>query len=1405
MVDFVRIVTVNEKKGFRVYPEFIVCKSQDLMIKGGAFYAIWDADNSKWSTDEIDVVRIIDGIVWEAVDKLKNSVTDDISIKPVLLKNMSSKKWSEWKTYLRSSPDNFHVLDQKVLSAGTILKKSDYATKTLPYEIKEGSIDAYQKLFTTIYDAKELQKLEWITGAMFVGDSKKLQKFIVLYGDKGTGKSSFIDLECKLFDGYWSSVVSKRLGHGGDAFSMEQLKSNPILAIEHEGDLSKIDDNTKLNSIVSHEPMMVNEKFKTPYLMKFGTILMIGSNKPVKITDAKSGLLRRLIDVNPSGRLVPEDEYFDLIEQMNFELGAIAYHCIEVYRKLGFRYYSKYTPSTMLNETNEFYNFILDESDFFEDNKEFMTLNCAWQKYREYCDDANIRYPLTKTPFKNELKNYFEKFIEKTNGYSNVFKGFKDFTAPIAPKSEIESTPKSGWLSFNTFHSLLDEVLKDCPAQGCKEDGSPSFRWVNVKTTLKDIDTSLLHWVKPPLRLICVDFDILGEDGRKSLEENIKAASKWPPTYAELSKSGNAIHLYYWYDGDVSQLSSVFAPYIEIKTFVGDASLRRKVSKCNDIDISVITSNLPLKGDTVTNWDGIKEEKHLLKMIGKALMKKVHPDTTSNIHFIKAKLDEAYESGMVYSIPPDVIEDIKRFANSSTNQASHCRDVVDQMHFQSKDVGESSKDEDVKVIDDRLVFFDIEIYRPDEKTNNPGLFLICWKYHKAKDVNVMINPKPHEVEFLIRNYKLAGFNCREYDNVMMHGAMIGYTNQQLYELSQRLITYHERIFPEAANYSYIDVFDMATEKMGLKKWEIKLHATHKEMGISWDEPAPLDMWNEIVEYCKNDVIATELVFDARVEDYDARLFQVKLVELLHPDEGINVCVNDKTNTLSKRIVFGNNRHPQSEFNWRDLSKPVGSDRYEEYLVKFGASYRFRVFNADGLPEWRDYVPGETLPEGWSILPFFKGYERVYDEKKKKTVSMYLGEEIGEGGRVYSVTGYYEHVVALDISSQHPSSESAEVQFGPNYQPTVDALRDCRIAIKHKDFDKAKTYFNGALKDILTEENASGLAQALKIVINSIYGLTKASFENEFRDPNNIDNITAKRGALFMTLLKREVEKRGAFVCHIKTDCIKIPNASEEIIDFVMKFGREYGYEFEIEDIFTKFALFNDAAYIGYTDKGEWVTKADQFKKDKQSYLFKTLFSHEPYDFYDFCETKSVTDGALYLDMNEDLGEPVDALYEKELKKLARLSDKFGVTEAELEYQRGVCDSLKEEIPKHHNYVFVGRVGQFTPIAPGAGGGILYRKNTDGSFSAATGSKGYRWLESETIKDYGIEREGVIDISYYRKKVDDAKDLIDRTVRESTNNVLGVEYFLSNEAPEKRASFEDFKAFYKMGEFMNPPE
>ena len=380
----------------------------------------------------------------------------------------------------------------------------------------------------------------------------------------------------------------------------------------------------------------------------------------------------------------------------------------------------------------------------------------------------------------------------------------------------------------------------------------------------------------------------------------------------------------------------------------------------------------------------------------------------------------------------------------------------------------------------------------------------------------------------------------------------------------------------------------------------------------------------------------------------------------------------------------------------------------------------------------------------SLLPYFPGY------KFEGGVSTYKGETVGEGGFVYAEPGMHYNVALLDIASMHPHSIIAECLFGPEFTRRFREIVVGRVDIKHEAWDEVNKMLDGKLtpyiqKVINGELTSKQLANALKTAINSVYGLTSANFDNPFRDIRNKDNIVAKRGALFMIDLKEEVQKRGFTVAHIKTDSIKIPNATEEIIKFVMDFGKKYGYTFEHEAIYDRMCLVNDAVYICRYDDGHWDATGTQFAVP---YVFKTLFSKEPIKFDDMVETKSVT-SALYLDMNEHL--PDVSLEEKELAKIETKFKKGEIDEAEYNTKK---EELNLIIETGHDYKFVGKVGAFCPIKPNCGGGLLVREK-DGKYYSATGSKGFRWLESEMVRD----NSKIIDDQYYKDLVNDAIDTI----------------------------------------------
>ena len=1284
MIDFLMISTRPGKRGsIEIYPKFIVGRPKDLMIRGGDFYAVWIEERGLWSTDEQDALQLID----RELDKFaeENRQRFDCNVRVLHMWDAESGMIDIWHRYCQKQlRDSFHMLDEKLIFSNTETTKKDYASKKLSYPLEECDTPAYDKLISTLYSEEERQKIEWAIGAVVSGDSKKIQKFMVLYGAAGTGKSTILNIIQQLFEGYYSVFDAKALGSTSNAFALEAFKTNPLVAIQHDGDLSRIEDNTRLNSLVSHELMTVNEKFKSTYTSRFKCFLFMGTNKPVKITDAKSGLIRRLIDVSPSGNKLDPKEYRRIMKQITFELGGIAHHCQEVYFNNPDEY-DDYIPSSMFGATNDFYNFVIDSYHVFK-REDGTTLKAAWEMYKTYCDDAKVPYPLSQRSFKEELKNYFKEYddrfsLEDGSRVRSYYSGFRTDKFETETRGKKKSPKKAHTINFEEIDSIFDKECANCPAQYATTKGIPSIKWDKVKSTLSELDTSKMHFVKVPENHIVIDFDIPDESGNKCFERNLEEASKWPATYAELSKSGQGIHLHYIYTGDPAKLSRVYDDHIEIKVFNGKSSLRRRLSKCNDLPIATISSGLPLKGeDKLINFEGVKSEKGIRTLIKRNLNKEIHPGTKPSIDFINKILEDAYSSDLCYDVS-DMRNAVLAFAANSTNQADYCIKLVNKMKFKSE-----TPSEHVSNDDSTIVFYDVEVF--------PNLFLVNWKAAgEGKPVVRMINPSPSEIEELMR-YRLIGFNCRRYDNHILYARLMGYTNEQLYNLSQKIIAGNRNaFFGEAYNVSYTDVYDFAATKQSLKKWEIELGIHHQELGLPWDQPVPEEMWTKVAEYCDNDVIATEAVFNHLKADFLARQILADLA---------GGSVNDTTNTLTTKIIFGNNRKPQSEFNYRDLSKPVHKlpDDVREFLT-------------EACPEMMAKPHGKAK----SLLPYFEGYKFENGKSSYRDV-----DDVGEGGCVYSEPGMYVDVALLDIASMHPHSTIAEALFGVRFTKAFKEIVDGRVNIKHEAWDIVNEMLEGKLtpyiqKVINGELTSADLAYALKIAINSVYGLTAANFDNPFRDPRNIDNIVAKRGALFMIDLKHEVQARGFTVAHIKTDSIKIPNATPEIIQFVMDFGKRYGYTFEHEATYDRMCLVNDAVYIAkYKDgkhAGEWTATGTQFQVP---YVFKKLFSKEPIVFDDMCETKSVT-SALYM-RNPD-ADPAD------------------------------------------DPEFVGRVGRFCPIKPGCGGSELLResKDKDGNvkYGAATGTKGYFWLESEMVKELGKEAD--IDRSYYDKMVDDAVSAI----------------------------------------------
>ena len=1324
----------RSKYDFVIHLDFTYKRVKDIVVKGGEFVGFWTGE--KWSLHIDDLIDIIDADIMRIANDIKDK-NPGAKVKFGLMNHESSGYMLKFQNYCKKQSLSDVQFNKKIFFANDVVTREDYSTYQLPYSPTKGEMPAFDELIGTLYDAHELDKILWSLGALFTGDIAKIQKFLYLYGPKGTGKGTVLDIIRHLV-GEYIAPIDLQVLTGPSEFATGVLQEAPML-LDPDSDISKIQKEMNLLKLTSHEEVIVRRLHKQGYPVVFTGLLVTASNERYKVKNVDSGITRRAIVVHPSGRIVPMHRYLELVKAVQFEVPYIAYRCIERYRELGIDYYQDNVDVDMMMWSDKVFDFVREHSLQMEKG---ITLKRATELYKSYLEDLDFSTTGAKQKMRTELPRFFEEFLKDTrdsegNRVRDYFRGFKQDVA-FPDKKERQVKPEEESLLYMEEPNVFDYEAKDWPAQYANEYGTPMAKWENVTTTLKDIDPTRLHYVRTPLNHIVIDFDIKNSDGSKDLDLNLKMASVYPKTYMETSKSGGGIHLHYYYDGDVGALASIIEPGIEVKVFNGMSSLRRKFIQSNDLPIAHISSGLPLKGNSKTMYKDVEHiawtEKKLRRFVESCLRKEHHGYTTPEVSFIHDVLTNAKENGVKYDLS-DMAKTVISFAMKSKNQQAKATEMAMSIPFKNMDDPIIDFFNENEIIpDEELYFYDIEVY--------PNLLLICWKkygfelpddyfietntgiveintkygkdsewYANNKNLfGIEFNPTPETIENMLR-YPQIGFNNRKYDNHIVYSAMLGSDNMKLYRQSQQILSNQGGTLANAYNISYADLYEFLDIKMALKKWQIKLGIHHDEFEFPWDKPLEERWWPRSAQYCWNDVVSTEALFKSKYgqEAYTARKILCELT---------NMPVNTKTQTLAEKFLFGDDPRPQDKFNWYDLSKE------------------------------------------------FPGYKFEYGK------SSYLGKDPSEGGYVSSKPGVYRDAWYIDVASLHPWSLINMNYFGP-YTKKFQRLVECRVYIKHGEFEKAMHAFDDVdeglsekLKPYLSDISmAGGLGHAMKIIVNIVYGMTSAPYDNKFKDPRNIDNCVAKRGALFMMTLEQELEARGVEVIHVKTDSMKLVNASEEDVEYAFKRANDYGYNFELECVFDKVALVDKAQLIGLTKEvefrgkkyegGEWEGVGAKFNKKTNPYVYKTLFSQEDVEEHDFAILKEVRT-AIYVG---------DRFIGKNAEIYASNSGSDVTTTRAINIAQSIHTRMKKPtekfLPKSQyvgldpETVFenkVQRTSKELNIEPGMVRGIVesgYPETIVENHYGVSGTKGYKW---KLWNEYAGKND--IDMYYYNKLVED---------------------------------------------------
>lgn len=473
--------------------------------------------------------------------------------------------------------------------------------------------------------------------------------------------------------------------------------------------------------------------------------------------------------------------------------------------------------------------------------------------------------------------------------------------------------------------------------------------------------------------------------------------------------------------------------------------------------------------------------------------------------------------------------------------------------------------------DEDIVFYDIECTKYDslvilKDINNNIIGRPFWNNReRVKAEQGLGNVKPldvpsgfEEVPNLIRGKILCGYNNHNYDDKVLFAMMNEAMNLQsvIYSVSNTVISGKGKQLASIGNQTIDCMQQIDVSHPSLKQIEGNMGKSIIETSTSFDIDRPLtDEEREVMAfYCAYDVENTIEIYKLRKKSY----FEVKesLVTML-PESAQEGAMKRNTTTISAQILTGKkkatiwSRHGIPEKFWCDSFRETSGISKEVWDM------------------WDEVTasPEATMEKGKSV-------------KQKTPFGTYvfgLGGLHGAPDKPVHV-GHCKHA---DVASMYPS---AIVTLGVlDNTELYDSIRRERVSIKKSDPVRAG---------------------ALKLVLNSVYGLLKSEYSTLY-SPLSSSTICIYGQIALFTLCKRLYES-GYDIINANTDGVVY-------VDTPKSLGNDEEILRNWEDTFKGFKLESEEYrewhqkdvnnYVAVETDGNIIVKGGEVSKFKENKFF----------------------------------------------------------------------------------------------------------------------------------------------------------------------------------------------------------
>lgn len=396
---------------------------------------------------------------------------------------------------------------------------------------------------------------------------------------------------------------------------------------------------------------------------------------------------------------------------------------------------------------------------------------------------------------------------------------------------------------------------------------------------------------------------------------------------------------------------------------------------------------------------------------------------------------------------------------------------------------------------------------------------------------------------LITDRILVGYNNYWYDDFILTAMINQQTPYQIKQLNDRIIS-GEKLKNVHQSINSLDCFQQIdVAKPSLKKIEGNFGKSiiESEVDFTIDRKLTENEIQETIDYCSYDVDTTIEVFKLRQKTY----FEPKqsIINML-PENKQKFAKKWNTTTISTNVLT-----PKPMTKWFDI-------RLGEYN-KEGNYELLEIPPQSAVDLWLTKDKGKYTHKefGCDVEFSFGGLHGVPSNKEKR----------------------FENVILLDVASLYPNIIKKLKALGEATK-TYEAIVERRLSVKHTD---------------------KQLSDALKLVINSCYGL----LNNEFSTLYNPK--AAKSVCIYGQICLYDLCKRLAPTCrlvNINTDGVAFTTDSDYYKTIWKEWEDDYGFVLE-EDHFDLFIQKDVNNYIGL-ENGKVKVKGGDVGRYKEDSWFK---------------------------------------------------------------------------------------------------------------------------------------------------------------------------------------------------------